>query len=360
MVSASPRDEKNEAPKTLEARSIFVSHSHADRELANALGDLVDAVFSGLVVAFTSSDPGPTGGLMPGDEWFARIHTRLREAEAVWVLATPQSITRPWIYWEAGTGRALCPGSVVVVRVGLQANGVPSPLSAFQSYDGLSSGDDGIGVMLNKVAAQIGMKLAPVLVGKYAADWIAVAKAHKPEAEGVGPAPAVAPEQLDRLEAIIARLEAAAVPAGARPSLEPVVVPSDSEEGERRRRIQLEVSRAAHSLEEQRQRERWSEIRRRVVGEATHVYDDADAFVAAISAAPADTLFDSARIDDDGDAEVNAARGEEGAAIYLRSTALPQLTRKTDVPERTAKLIEYIVKVYQASLSRRAPSRCRQ
>jgi hypothetical protein len=313
MVSVSPKDEKNEVAKTLETRSIFVSHTHADRQLANALGDLAAAVFSGLVVPFTSSDPGATRGLMPGEEWFERIHVRLREAEAVWVLATPQSITRPWIYWEAGTGRALCPGSVVVVRVGLQASGVPSPLSAFQSYDGLSSGDDGIGVMLNKVAAQIGMKLAPVLVDKYVADWIAVAKAHEPDEEGTESPPSVSPEQLDRLEAIIARLEAV------------VAAPATPPSAARR-------SRGA----------------RPQGPEPGELFADIETLIAAVNAEQAPASFNAVRIDQDGDAQVMVTSGAHRVIMWLHSSALPHLTARTDVPARTAKLIDEIIQLRDA------------
>jgi len=193
----------------VEQRTIFVSHSHADRALASQLQRLVETVFSGIVKVFASSDRGPAGGIMPGgDEWYSQIEANLRKAEAVWVLATPASITRPWIYWEAGTGRATCPRGLVVVRVGLASNQILSPLSNFQSYDGLDT--ESVAELLNKVAHQVGMTLAPVLVDAPVKSWVEGASKHQPEQGDDEGAPNMTPERLDRLEAAISRLEAVA------------------------------------------------------------------------------------------------------------------------------------------------------
>ncbi|MCJ7492384.1 MAG: toll/interleukin-1 receptor domain-containing protein [Dehalococcoidia bacterium] len=194
----------------VEQRTIFVSHSHADRSLASQLQALVETVFSGVVKVFASSDRGPTGGIMPGgDEWYSQIEAGLRKAEAVWVLATPASITRPWIYWEAGTGRAVCPRGLVILRAGLNSTQIPSPLNNFQTYDGLVA--ESVGELLNKVAHQIGMTLAPVLVDSSVKSWVEAAANHQPEQSDDEGAPNLTPERLDRLEAIISRLEAMAV-----------------------------------------------------------------------------------------------------------------------------------------------------
>lgn len=96
---------------------VFISHAYSDAKFASALVDLLGDVFSGLLKAFVSSDPSPTGGILPGEEWYARIHEQLQACEAVWVIATPTSITRPWLYWEAGLGKAVCPSGIVVVSL---------------------------------------------------------------------------------------------------------------------------------------------------------------------------------------------------------------------------------------------------
>lgn len=217
MATRFPNDDGSSlsSPSPVEQRTVFVSHSHADRALASQLQKLVETVFSGVVKVFASSDRGPAGGIMPGgDEWYSQIEANLRGAEAVWVLATPGSITRPWIYWEAGTGRAICPRGLVVLRVGLTGNQVPSPLNNFQSYDGLAL--ESVVELLGKVAHQIGMTLAPVLVDTPVKVWVEAAGKHQPEQGDEPGVPNLTPERLDRIEAAIARLEAMTMPS-ARP-----------------------------------------------------------------------------------------------------------------------------------------------
>lgn len=204
---AAAKQEKSGTGK-VEPRFIFISHTHADRQLAAALRNIVEEAFSGVVKAFISSDPTPTGGIAPGSEWYSEIHAQLRLAEAVWVLATRSSIERPWIYWEAGVGKASCSGGVVVLRIGLDSGDVPSPLGNFQSYDGLISGDGGIGDLLGKVGNQIGMSVSLILIDALSKKWVDAAKTHKPEAVDGGPSPKLSAEQLDQFGALIARLEA--------------------------------------------------------------------------------------------------------------------------------------------------------
>ena len=204
------RDNEARSRGALEHRQVFLSHSHSDRKLSEALQALVASAYSGLVEVFTTADVSPAGGLQPGDEWYTRLHAELVKSESVWVLATETSIARPWVYWEAGVGRALCTGGVVVLRVGLGATEVPPPLSALQSYDGLNSGPDGIGTMLSKIADRIGMSLDPDPLEVPIKHWLDYARTHKPDEVPDDGHPMLAPEQFDRLEQAIVRIERAA------------------------------------------------------------------------------------------------------------------------------------------------------
>ncbi|MGE0060301.1 MAG: toll/interleukin-1 receptor domain-containing protein, partial [Dehalococcoidia bacterium] len=192
----------------VETRQIFLSHAHADRELALGFRKMLEEAFSGLLTVFISSDPTPTGCLMPGEEWYREIHTHLADSETILVLATLVSIERPWIYWEAGIGKATCPGGVIVVRVGLTTREVLSPVSNFQSYDGTIQGDGGLGELIGKIASQLGMVLSPILVDALAKQWSEVALNHRAE-EGKSGAEEtrLEREQLNDFGALVARLE---------------------------------------------------------------------------------------------------------------------------------------------------------
>lgn len=187
-------------------RQVFLSHAHSDGELARALQALVSTAYSGLVDVFTTADASPSGGLQPGDEWYRRIHEELNKSESVWVLATKTSIARPWIYWEAGIGRALRREGPTVVRVGLGTNEVPQPLSALQSFDGLSTGQNGIDKMLAKIGDQIGMSIDLATLETPVRRWVEYANNHKPD-EASSDEQSVVPEQVDRIEHAIRRLE---------------------------------------------------------------------------------------------------------------------------------------------------------
>lgn len=203
-MTTDAKDGQKQAVKPVERRRIFISHTHADRELAKALKTLIERVTQHLLDVFLSSDPSPGGGLQPGDEWFPRIHSELQEAVAVWVLATEESLSRPWVYWEAGIGSVLCPGRLVIVQVG--ASEVPSPLSAFQVYDGLRSDDGGLGTALKKTGEQLGIALEDVLVDDALTDWITFATSFTPDA-AASDDKAVSPERTGRIEATLSRVE---------------------------------------------------------------------------------------------------------------------------------------------------------
>lgn len=193
----------------VERRAIFISHAHADRELARALAHLIDRTYSNVLETFLSSDPRPGSGLQPGDQWFPRIHAELNRSLAVWVLATPQSIDRAWVYWEAGIGSVQCPGGVVVLRVGLDQ--LPSPLSAFLAFDGSGTEDNGIATLIDKVADQLGMTIDSVLRQSAVDEWIAFIESYTPAPDLDDEAsPVMTPEQLGRLESALARAEVAA------------------------------------------------------------------------------------------------------------------------------------------------------
>lgn len=311
-------ESQGEGKGKVEPRLVFVSHSHADRNLAAALGSLVETVFSGVVKAFVSSDPGPTGGIMPGEQWFSQIEGNLRQAEAVWVLATPTSITRPWIYWEAGIGRAICSKGVVVLRAGLAPAQVPSPLNSFQSYDGLDRGE--VAQLVSKVANQIGMTLPQVLTEASAKTWVEAAEHHQPLVrEDVEEVPTLTPERLDRLDAAIARLEAVSI------------LPAT----ERRARTAR-----------QRTADRHIQAGRDMLGSIPHaVHKELEELVEVVEREPSETTFEVTGIDPDGDAVIVATSHGETATMYLHSSQLPLVEDREELPDRTRRLLTEVARV---------------
>jgi len=273
------------AAEKFEKRLIFISHSIADRNLATQLKSLIEKVYSGLVEAYISSDPSPAGGVQPGEEWYTSIHEKLEKAEAVWVLATAESVQRPWLYWESGVGRAVCK-NVCILRVKLELPGLPSPLSFLQSYDALSLKDGGITEMLGKVGNQMGMAVPKDILSLHAKQWVEFAEKHKPEPRTEGETPTVDPEkQLGPLEAVTSRLERLL-------SDEPLSRPS--------RRLRLRRTPDMSPLESLR-----------------GAYSTAAQFARDVSRFDDDTSFKITGVDIDGDVRVEASRGEDSTILFL-------------------------------------------
>ena len=187
----------------IEKRSLFLSHAHANRELSTHLQDFVQLVYSGLVETFVSSSP--TAGIGSGEEWFQRIHVELRRAERVWVIATPVSVSHPWIYWEAGVGRALCEGGVTPVCVGISVEELPSPLNQFQAYDALANDGNNLRALAADVAAQMGMEVADVLLQNAMDTWLTQATRHEPTTQPADEA-TLSPEQVTQVDSLVSRL----------------------------------------------------------------------------------------------------------------------------------------------------------
>ncbi len=333
MAGNNELDLKQDKPSSgkIERRQIFVSHTHADRNLAANVRILIEEAFSGVIRPYVSSDPAPTGGLQPG-EWYTQIHAELGRSESVWVLATPTSIQRPWIYWEAGIGRAICPGAVVVLRVALSSNDVPSPLSNFQSYDGLVVGDDGVGELLGKVANQIGMNISPILIDDVAEKWVKAAKSHKPQPEGETASPKLAPEQLNQFDALIARLETSVTAIRA--------APSDTQAARRQAEIREAVSRAS--------RDRIAFLSR-ILGTDETMYESVDDLTHVIDGAPPEVKFSFTNFDSDEDAVIFVEYEGQSATIWLLTSAMEVVEKSSVGSSRARSLISEIVDAYRAA-----------
>ncbi|MFC1572630.1 TIR domain-containing protein [Candidatus Eisenbacteria bacterium] len=129
---------------------IFISHTHGDSEIADAINEAIDALFGRKVVEVVySTKKEGEGGIAHGDNWFDWIVEQVTEADVALVLLTPASIQKPWILWEAGAveGVAIAgqdrdpddenrPRKVRPMLFHLKASDVPSPFHRIQAIRG--------------------------------------------------------------------------------------------------------------------------------------------------------------------------------------------------------------------------------
>lgn len=122
---------------------VFISHTHADAEIAHALSEAIESLFGDLIITSYSTKKELEGGIKPGEEWFRWIVDRVRAANVAVILLTPASTQKPWVLWEAGAvygaGIASADPNARKVRplvFKLSGSQVPSPFAGIEAVDG--------------------------------------------------------------------------------------------------------------------------------------------------------------------------------------------------------------------------------
>ena len=114
------------APKSPKKIVVFISYTSEENEVAKALRDTINTHFRGMVEAFASSIP-------IGEDWFGTIKDNLRECNMLITIASPLSVTRPWILFESGAAFGRDTGPISICHAGMTPSDLPSPLKHLQS-----------------------------------------------------------------------------------------------------------------------------------------------------------------------------------------------------------------------------------
>jgi len=146
---------------------IFLSHAHADRELAGKLATLLKNALDlrGAHDVFCSSREG--AGVTPGAEIRQEVIQHLTSASALIVLLTPQSVGSPWVWFEAGA-RLAGPTreNPLFVVPGERFKALPNVIGDLRALSLDNTGE--AHELVAAVAARLGT--SPSAVGAYSAD----------------------------------------------------------------------------------------------------------------------------------------------------------------------------------------------
>ncbi|MDM7850163.1 toll/interleukin-1 receptor domain-containing protein [Pseudochrobactrum kiredjianiae] len=112
--------------------TIFLSHITEEKELANIFKQQIEKTFLGMVEVFVSSD---SDTIKIGQNWLDRITEGLRSCAAMILLCSPNSISRPWINFEAGAGWARDIPIAPLCHSGLRPVDLPLPISLLQGIE---------------------------------------------------------------------------------------------------------------------------------------------------------------------------------------------------------------------------------
>ena len=144
-------------------RLIFISHSSADRALAESLARHIELCGSDIKTFVASR----AGDIRADTEWLPSVQKGLRDADAYILLLTVNSVSRPWVSFEAGAAW-FSNRTCILVRAGrLPAADIPLPLSAKQVFT-LDRADE-----VHAVFTALGLQ--PTAIGELIEEAVALA-----------------------------------------------------------------------------------------------------------------------------------------------------------------------------------------
>lgn len=154
--------------------SIFLSHLTVESKLADFLKSHLIHDFIGLADVFVSSD---RTSIPVGSKWLSEVNAALNEASVHVILCSAESVTRPWIQFEAGAAQIRGIPIVPICHSGLTPAQLPVPLSEWEGINAASV--DGMQKFYDSIAKLLGSDVPDVDFEKYASDIVTLENEYK-------------------------------------------------------------------------------------------------------------------------------------------------------------------------------------
>jgi tetratricopeptide (TPR) repeat protein len=133
---------------------IFISHTHSDHLVADALNTLIETLFGRDVDVRYSTGKELEKAITPGEDWFNWIVEQVQSTDVAFILLTPASLQKPWVIWEAGAvaGAAFASGEagegghrnqarVLPILFGVRSSDLPDFFARLQVVSGTSESE---------------------------------------------------------------------------------------------------------------------------------------------------------------------------------------------------------------------------
>ncbi len=114
----------------MDKKIVFISHITEEKELAVKVKELIETSFLGMIEVFVSSDEH---SISLGQKWLDNITKALKTCSIEIILCSHNSITRPWINFEAGAGWIRDIPVIPLCHSGLTPSKLPMPLNLLQA-----------------------------------------------------------------------------------------------------------------------------------------------------------------------------------------------------------------------------------
>jgi hypothetical protein len=111
--------------------NLFLSHAQQDKEIAEELAKWIEKTFF-VIKVFVSSR---WGSIEMGDDFLATILEEIRHCKLGMVLATPNSLSRPWVNFEVGGFHALNKKLIPVCISPTTLQDLPAPIDRKQACE---------------------------------------------------------------------------------------------------------------------------------------------------------------------------------------------------------------------------------
>jgi hypothetical protein len=108
---------------------VFLSHISEEAVEARAFKKVLELALPGSEVFVSAAD------IHLGNAWLQEIDHALRDADAVVALCSPNSVRRPWLNFESGTGWTRHLPVIPVCHNGMRKDRLPDPLHIFQAIE---------------------------------------------------------------------------------------------------------------------------------------------------------------------------------------------------------------------------------
>ncbi len=122
-----------------QAKKIFISHiADESADAARAKG-VLEKTFGENVELFLASS---WESIPPGEDWFRSIENAIHDADVMIVLASSESVLRPWILFETGAAWFSKKKVVPICYKGMTPSALPEPIRRLQAVDVNSTEQD--------------------------------------------------------------------------------------------------------------------------------------------------------------------------------------------------------------------------
>lgn len=112
-------------------QTIFISHASADAGIVKPFASGVEALSLGQLKSWFSSSDAISQGIEPGETWFEKIVSMIRECDSMIVFLTPNSVNNKWVHFEVGMAYGL-QKKIFPVCFGIGISDVKEPIRQMQ------------------------------------------------------------------------------------------------------------------------------------------------------------------------------------------------------------------------------------